>query len=568
VEQAGEKLCRFVDPKHVLDSASGPRRPLVIFAFDEAHILADNPPDNEWNLFLELRRILRQIYYLPLFSLFLSTAGRFNQLSTEIRSDASNRVRDSTSCPLNPISEISFDDLAFPALDGTVALHRVVQMHWMSHLGRPLYVRTRYPLKSGLLSNSSRFGSRWDAMVHRSETVLMDFAKQKLLDGPTDLFKDDRPGTLACLSVRFALEFDMDGTARDVACAQVERHMRLCVATTGFERLVTVAGSEPLLAEAAYELMKGTQTNAVRHLAGHSDLHCVDRGRRGELVAALLIVHACDVARGASSFKRRWVSVVDFVKALLPPADYGTIQDSLPTFWRSEAEKMTFEDTFQNYGMWFNHVIKVQDNKMISVDNLWKFVTRGAMIVCTNNQEGVDIVLPLCHTKHMLSPDSVTAVLIQVKNTERFKKDIQETSFDFMSPFDLGIFPEDGPSTAVTPKPVIRLVFALTSPEAGVVFRERAGHRSHPDTFTAFDIWLAGLSTDTFAQIGGDLDAYRTLLERSLRPHDAFELMDDRVVGEKAKKLRVSRRRRMAPLTFTGPDHGAIHRQERTGVVS
>jgi hypothetical protein len=153
----------------------------------------------------------------------------------------------------------------------------------------------------------------------------------------------------------------------------------------------------------------------------------------------------------------------------------------------------------------------------------------------------------------MLSSDSVTAVLIQVKNTERFKKNIQETPFDFMSPFDLGIFPEDGPSTAVTPKPVIRLVFALASPEAGVVFRERVEHKSHPDLFTTFDIWLAGLSTDTFGQIGGDLAAYQTLLERSVRPHDAFELMDDRVVGEKAKKLRGSRRRRMAPLTLSCP---------------
>jgi hypothetical protein len=387
-------------------------------------------------------------------------------------------------------------------------------------------------------------------MVHRSETVLMDFAKQKLLDGPTDLFKDDRPGTLACLSVRFALEFDMDGTARDVACAQVERHMRLCVATTGFERLVTVAGSEPLLAEAAYELMKGTQTNAVRHLVGHSDLHCVDRGRRGELVAALLIMHACDVAR----FKRRWVSVANLMKALLPPAEYETLRKSRPTFWRTEDEGgQSFEDTFQNYGMWFNHVIKIEDSKMISVDNLWKFVTRGAMILCANNQEGVDIVLPLCHTKHMLSSDSVTAVLIQVKNTERFKKNIQETSFDFMSPIGLSIFPEDGPSTTVAPKPVIRLVFALASPEAGVVFRERVEHKSHPDLFTTFDIWLAGLSTDTFGQIGGDLAAYQTLLERSVRPHDGFELMDDRVVGEKAKKLRGSRRRRMAPLTLSCP---------------
>jgi hypothetical protein len=152
VEEAGEKLCRFIDPHHSLDSPKGPRWPLVVFAFDEAHILTDNPPDHNWNLFLELRRILRQIYKLPIFSLFLSTAGRFNLFSSKTVSDPTNRIRDPSSRPLDPISEISFDDLAFPALEGTVPLDRVVKMDWISHLGRPLYVRYRYPFREQLTS--------------------------------------------------------------------------------------------------------------------------------------------------------------------------------------------------------------------------------------------------------------------------------------------------------------------------------------------------------------------------------------------------------------------------------
>jgi len=90
----------------------------------------------------------------------------------------------------------------------------------------------------------------------------------------------------------------MDGTVRDVNRVQVERHMRLCIAaTTGFEKMITISGSEPLLAEVAYKLMKDTGTNAVCHLAKHPDLHCIDRGRRGELVAVLLIMQAYDAAR-------------------------------------------------------------------------------------------------------------------------------------------------------------------------------------------------------------------------------------------------------------------------------
>ena len=55
---------------------------------------------------------------------------------------------------------------------------------------------------------------------------------------------------------------------------------------------------------------------------------------------------------------------------------------------------------------------------MISVDHLWKFVLRGAMVLCTTNQQGIDIVLPVCHMTQGLGPDTVTAIVIQVKNNE------------------------------------------------------------------------------------------------------------------------------------------------------
>jgi hypothetical protein len=312
---------------------------------------------------------------------------------------------------------------------------------------------------------------------------------------------------------------------------------------------------------------KRGKKNAVQYLAGHPDLSCIDRGRRGELVATLLIMHACDVARENSRWgytTAKWVPVVCFMEALLPKSEYNTLCKSLPTVWR-ENEETPFEETFKDYGMWFNHVIKIEDKKMMSVDCLWKFVMRGAMILCANNQDGIDIVLPVCHTERKLSPDSMTAVLIQVKNAERFKKEIKKPIFDAMSPFDLGIFPKDG---RVLPKPVIRLVLALSSPEAGVIFPERDSHQRHPNTFTAFDVWLAGLSTDTFKQIGEYLKSYEALLERSLRPHDAFEMLDDPRIGEPSREIRVACRRRMAPLILPKPGHNEIHRKKDTESTS
>ncbi|KAI0245807.1 hypothetical protein BJV78DRAFT_1260011 [Lactifluus subvellereus] len=537
VKEAGQKLCRFVDPHGLLDSDTGSRWPLVILAFDEAHILTDTPQDTVWTLFSELRRTLRGVIDFPIFSLFLSTAGRFHLFSPEIRSDPSNRITNSYLVPLDPISEISFDDLAFPAREDTVTLDRVVQLDWISHLGRPL------------------FGSHYDALGN-NEAELMLFAKQKLLNGKSAIDMDG-PGSLACLCVRFALEFNADALSRAVTCTQVERHMRLCVAaTTGFERMVTIAGSEPLLAEAASELMRTSTENPVRHLANHSDLNCVDRGRRGELVAAFIIMQARDASLPKSAIGRRWVSVSDFMQALLPSSAYEILQNYLPTCWR-EGEDKPFGETFADYAMWFNHVIRIEDGKMINAENLWKFITRGAMIMCANNQYGVDIVLPACVTTGNLSHTTVTAILIQVKNAERFECSIDKTLFDAMNPFRVGLF-----SDGQLPRPVIRVVFALASGEAGVLFptiRQRNHH--YADPFTAFDVWCAGLSPDTFRCIGDDLVPYQVLLERSLQPHDAFDLREtnDPRLDDETRAARGHRRRMMAALTMYQIGHNSIH---------
>jgi hypothetical protein len=152
VNKAGENLCKFIDPQGVLDPDEGSRWPLVILAFDESHILTDNPKNRSWTLFSELRRTLREIVDRPIFSLFLSTAGSFHLFSPEIKSDHSSRVTNAVLRPLDPISEISFDDLAFAAQEGTVSLDRVVQMEWMSHLGRPLCVHVTYAFQEQLIS--------------------------------------------------------------------------------------------------------------------------------------------------------------------------------------------------------------------------------------------------------------------------------------------------------------------------------------------------------------------------------------------------------------------------------
>jgi hypothetical protein len=402
-----------------------------------------------------------------------------------------------------------------------------------------------------LFLTSSRFSVYHDQL--NDEDELLHFAKQKLLDGKETLEKEDSAGSLACLSVRFALEFNADSISRDAACKQVERHMRLCLAaTTGFESLITIAGSEPLLAEAAEELMRDSGANPVRYLANHSDLHCVDRGRRGELVAALIIMQARDMVAAQAPTRQRWVSVGDFMQALLPTDQYQDLDTSRPTFWR-QGEDRTFTQTFGGYAMWFNHVIRIEEDKLINAEYLWSFITRGAMIIGTHNQNGVDIILPLCLKTGELSRETVSAMLIQVKNSNEYGYDMKKKLFDGLGPFQVGLFKKGS-----TVRPVIRMVFALSSQKSRICFRKvrKRDRKRYHDPFTAFDIWCAGLSS--FKNIDQDLTSYQILLDRSLQPHDAFELgelKDDKWLDDGTRVSRGCLRRRMAALTMSGDLH-------------
>jgi hypothetical protein len=330
--------------------------------------------------------------------------------------------------------------------------------------------------------------------------------------------------------------------------------MRICLATTtGFKKLITCSASEPLLAEAAFHLMFNSTASPVKHLANHANLYCVDRGRRGELVAALIIMQARDASLPAHLPQRRWVFVTEFMQALLSSQVSENFLDTLPTHWREGEGTITFRQMFDNCRLWFNHIIKVEDSNVIRPEFLWKYVMRGAMVVCKDNQEGVDIIVPVVFLNGNISRKTITTILIQVKNSKEYGLNINNKLFDAMDPCGLGLLSDH-------PRPIIRMVFALASPEAGVRFPTRRSREPHhADKYTSFDIWCAGLSMETFQQIGDDLDSYQKLLDRSQLPHDAFNVSEGyNPLSDNTKKVVGRTRRSMAPLVkFCG--HDEIH---------
>ena len=426
---------------------------------------------------------------------------------------------------------------------------------------RPASVRLHliYSVVDSLTALSS-FAADCDTGATPSD--LLHFAKQKLHCG--DICRDNMTpeGILACLSVRFALELDLSVPgSRSIAGTQVKQHLRLCSrATPGFDYLFTFAGSAPFLAEAAAGLIRHQSSDtAVKLLATHPHLSFIDCGRPGELAASLLIMKAKDLGHTNRQWHPKtcsckWDYVRDFMEALLPQDAYEALISTPPAYHLPDGQNTSFKAVFNDSKIWFNHIIKVEHGEMIHVRHLWKFVSRGAMIICPPGNCGIDIVIPVCFKGNALTRENMTAILIQIKTDKhQFSGDL----FGYMDPFDVGLF-----SDGDTPLPVIRMVFALGSDDPDVTFPAEEKSRL-AGRFSSYDIWCEGLSQRTFA-CGDDLPSYQALLERSLQDSKLYDLVDIPVRFPTKRYIsgRVDARRRARTLAGRHPAHNEKYKAQ------
>lgn len=435
-----------------------------------------------------------------------------------------------------------------------------------------------------------RFPTRYDNSLPEDRSDIVDFTRGRVLGHrystssmPWPEFKDDEK--LACLDVRLGLEFR--GTHwidRSEECRQLEQHMRLCVsATRGFKEMFTVAPSEPLLAEAASQGMG--RWGAAKTLLSHIKHSHLDAGARGELVVALLALLARDNAlrilkppldpptvsklkvKYADHLKedgaQRVVRVIDFLKALLPQSCHEQLDNHIPSECLTpDASLETLGETFKHAHIWFNHFVKVHDVAGVNEDHLWRFLVRGAGIICTNNSS-INILIPILFNNR-LCEENISAILIQVKNDPSYKASIKYGTFESMNPF--GVFSEK----VTSPRPIIRMMFALASDITAVEFGRPASSshetkrssskatskrkpssklnpKPQPDKpkCTIYDIWCAGASSSIFQVIGPDDDnVYQELLQITRTNHDPYtphcgsaENMADRATARRAMHL-------------------------------
>jgi len=319
------------------------------------------------------------------------------------------------------------------------------------------------------------------------------------------------------MAVRLALEFNSTTLkSQERERLQVAKHMRVCIKVDdGFETIVSVAPSEPILAEGARCLMAHPTFDLPRSLLRELQTPGLDKGSRAELVALVLLLLACDKAAATTATTTRAFSVDEFFKNLLNSDDYVKLLEAEPSRWKSDVEP-TFRESFKNSNIYFNHFIKIDDSNR---KYLWMLVARGAAIRCANGQVGIDILMPFTYCDDKLGRRNVSAILIHVENDRRFSTTPIRWLFDGMNPFFVGVF-----NHSDEPLPVIRMVFALSSAKSGVTIMEperakylrkaenKKAKKSSP--YTSYDIWCAGAFAETFAVIKKtEEDVYEQLLK-------------------------------------------------------
>lgn len=305
----------------------------------------------------------------------------------------------------------------------------------------------------------------------------------------------------------------------------------------GFDGVVTVAPSEPLVAEAARDLMLDSnyRFSMPSALLDVLEIPGMDKGNRGELAAEVIILKAYDSAYTStaketadgprketrtstltSAGRTRAVKLLTFIKHLLNIPDLN-LSSIRPTKARTKTEgKSSFKHTFSNSWIYFNHFVKVDDAAVINREFLWRLILRGAGVICADNQGGSDIILPFLIRGKKIEPNNVAVLAGQIKNDATFTTKPKVYLFDGMNPFWLRVFDEE---MLEKPPPIIRMVFALASPEPTVTFitpeergflfhreaKEKAAlkisRRKASPAYTTFDIWCAKASHETFRAI-------------------------------------------------------------------
>ncbi|THH28939.1 hypothetical protein EUX98_g5247 [Antrodiella citrinella] len=220
--------------------------------------------------------------------------------------------------------------------------------------------------------------------------------------------------------------------------------------------------------------------------------------------------------RAAEGIDNGVIGVVPFLKALIAVRpvskdDFVDIMKIKPSVYRNSVDQQVpLEKVFADIHLYFNHFIKRQQQDFLDESVLQEFIARCAAVMGANGQAGWDALIPSVNgpLETLVVRGTMDLFMVQVKNDPKHSATVQSQLFANMNPVAMGFIDPDGSLET----PIIRMVLALagSTPAINYVRTQKQGN------FTSYDIWISGLSSETFAIIDEHShDTWKSLLSAS-----------------------------------------------------
>lgn len=376
----------------------------AFLVIDEISLLNDFDP----NLLLALRRALRLLRQLPIWTFFLDTSSGLAILAPASDADGSSRVVHNNLQRVKPFFALSID----------IEFHR---RFLDPNLRRE---ELRKSLSDfGTIAHMSLFGRPlWAVYEKLNDNHFLSAVQMKLLGGCTTFDPKSKHHVFALLASRICLAPCFRNTAaNELSKVAVSFHLRL-ISSIDIKRgrTLTVTPSEPLVSEAAAHCLHGNWPTVIRVLT--DDLlgpGLLDPGLGGELFARILFIMAKDATAEDADAKnaacniasgQRYsapVKLCDFLTKM-----FGRLLDNLPS---------TFTTAFKDARVNFNHFVttdKQLDRKHCDIEMLYKLLYTNAALQLVVNQADWDLLIPvyLGNPSEPFDTAGITSILVQIKN--------------------------------------------------------------------------------------------------------------------------------------------------------
>ncbi|TDL21595.1 hypothetical protein BD410DRAFT_898919 [Rickenella mellea] len=388
MREAAEKLRQAIESK----TSYSRHDIVVVLYFDEAHYLTKGNSNPGFSAYDALCNMLNAMKKSGVYAVYLSKVSVIAPPappSTGLSLPSSFRGGSPPQYLEAPFIECPFDVYDRPMIrEGERSLEYVCLPEFLVRFGRPL------------------FWTLYESGNAQVKNAIADFVKQQLTGrvSPSGDVLEDADIGFAVFSSRLLLPLDALGTTPAFEAKQVANHLRVAYSISHPEDVRSFSSSEPIVAEAAAQLMNESRT-IVKLLDAVLQSGLIPKGERRDAVARLLLILAHDRAAAkspASSADGRLftrythpVRLVDFLQELFADEYHDLILNSRPVNLGGDNSNLTLKSEFEHAYINFTHFMKADDSSVVCTAAGWRGLARANAWLCHDRQPFLNIIIPV-----------------------------------------------------------------------------------------------------------------------------------------------------------------------------